>query len=171
MGRRHAVDVGVEQQPSRYAIAQPTTEAGQPSRYAIQAGAPTVRPLTEAEHALTSLKRGADRAEEMRAAIVRLYAQVQQQEAWLNDPATPDDALWDQRRSIADARWQELEQTIGNLSGWVAIHLAEAERVPAGPQRDRIRGYVERIYAVEGWLESGVRGWVQYPNGDDPIPF
>lgn len=142
-----------------------------PSKYAIDPAKKPTREFTDAERTYASLKRGADRAETMQLELKRLRRQTSDQQAWLDDPATPTDDTWFQRKEIWDDRWTEFEQTVGNLVGWVAIHLAEAERIPPGPERDRITGFVQRLYAIEQWLEqSGARTLRQYPNQEDP-PF
>lgn len=141
------------------------------SVYRRVAGQSNQRPLTEAERAVKSLRQGADRAEAMVAEIKRLRKQVTEQAAWLDDPVNPTDDLWFQRQDIWNDRWTALYQDIGNLVGWVAIHLAEAERVPAGPIRDRVRHDVERLVAVERWIDAaGACDLRQHPNQEDP-PF
>lgn len=141
------------------------------SGLSITAGQSNQRPLTDAERSVRSLRRGADRAEAMVAEIKRLRKQVIEQSAWLDDPANPTDDLWWQRKTIWDDRWIALEQDIGNLVGWVAIHLAEAERVPAGPIRDRVRSDAERLLAVERWIDAaGACELRQHPNDTEP-PF
>ncbi len=117
------------------------------------------------------MRRAVDRAREYRDEIERLRAQVEKQHAWLYDPTTPDDDLWDQRKEIYDDRWQTLEQTIGNLTGWVAIHLAEAGRYD-GMERQACDAWVRELYDLERWIEAEkLDQCVQYPNGDDEIPF
>lgn len=154
-------------EPSKYAI----DLSARPSRYAIDTSVKPTRDLTEAERAYSSLKRGADRAEELQVELKRLRRQTVQQQQWLDDPANPPDDTWFQRKVIWDDNWTAFEQTVGNLVGWVAIHLAEASRVPEGDGRDRIRGFVERLYAIEGWLEqSGARELRQHPNQEE-VPF
>lgn len=116
------------------------------------------------------MRRGVDKAEEYREEIIRLRGQVARQAAWLDDPANLPDDLWWQRKDIHDDRWQMLEQTIGNLTGWVAIHLAEAGRYGTA-ERNAAKQWVDRLYQVEQWIaDEGLAGCVQYPNGD-PCPF
>lgn len=116
------------------------------------------------------MRRAVDRAEEYRDEIERLRPLVERQHAWLFDPATPDDDVWSQRKEIHDDRWQALEQTIGNLTGWVAIHLAEAGRYGA-EERNATKQWVARLYAIEEWMrEEKLDRCVQYPNRD-PCPF
>lgn len=111
-----------------------------------------------------------ERAEEYRAEIEQLREQIDKQRRWLDDPNVPADSLWDQRFEIHSDRWQSLEQTIGNLTGWVAIHLAEAGRYGA-EERKATNSYVSQLYAVERWIETEeLASCVQYPNGD-PCPF
>lgn len=134
-------------------------------------GQPNHRPKTEAERATGSLKRGADRADALVAEIKRLRGQVIAQQQWLDDPGNPTDDVWWQRKAIWDDRWQQLEQAIGNLVGWVAIHLAEAGRVADEHIRQRVRSDVDRLVAVERWLaDSGACELRQHPNEEEP-PF
>lgn len=141
------------------------------SKYARAAGQSATREYTGAEHARKSMRRAVEKANEYRAEIERLRAQVERQRVWLDDPANPTDTLWWQRKDIHDDRWQSLEQTIGNLTGWVAIHLAEAGRYTA-EQRQAASQWVRMLYEVERWIEAErLDQCVQYPNWDDDIPF
>lgn len=141
------------------------------SRYVRAVGAAKTRPQTDAERSVSSLRRGAGRAEEMQRDLKALRGQIVAQQRWLDDPANATDDLWFQRKEIWNDRWTMLLQGIGNLVGWVAIHLAEAERVPPGPIRDRVRRDTERLLAVEQWIEqSGACELRQYPNDEEP-PF
>lgn len=116
------------------------------------------------------MRRAVERADEYRSEIVRLREQVTRQAAWLDSPDSPDDAQWDQRFEIHCDRWQSLEQTIGNLTGWVAIHLAEAGRMSA-EERKAAHTWVEQLYGVERWMEQeDIASVRQYVN-DDEIPF
>ena len=117
------------------------------------------------------MRRAVERAQEYRTEIEQLRAQVERQRVWLDDATTPDDSLWSQRKEIHDDRWQTLEQTIGNLIGWVAIHLGEAGRMSAA-ERQACGSYVAQLYAVERWIEEErLSECKQYVNGEDEIPF
>lgn len=117
------------------------------------------------------MQRGLTKAREYRDEIERLRSQVDRQKQWLDDPSNPTDDLWWQRKEIHDERWQMLEQDIGNLAGWLAIHLAEAGRYD-GDQRQATKHLVDELYRIEQWMEDErLHECTQYPNGDDPIPF
>ena len=140
------------------------------SKYARKAGQPSHREFTGPEQAVRSMRRAIDKVGEYREEIVQLRAQVERQRVWLDDITNPTDDLWDQRRGIHDDRWQQLEQTIGNLTGWVAIHLAEAGRYTA-QERQAAESWVRQLYEVEQWIISErLHECRQYPN-DDPCPF
>lgn len=116
------------------------------------------------------MRRGVEKAEEYRREIERLRAQVERQRIWIDDISNPMDALWDQRKDIHDDRWQSLEQTIGNLTGWVAIHLAEAGRYGA-EERKAAGSWVRQLYEIEEWMRiEDLEHCIQYPN-EDPVPF
>lgn len=140
------------------------------SKYARKAGQSASREFTGPEQAIRSMQRAVTKAEEYRSEIERLRPQVLRQRAWLDDPSNPTDDLWWQRKDIHDDRWQQLEQTIGNLTGWVAIHLAEAGRY-AAQERQAAKQWVDKLYQVERWIETErLHECVQYPNGDE-VPF
>ncbi len=116
------------------------------------------------------MRRAVSKAREYQDRIEQLRAQVARQAAWLDDPANPMDDLWAQRKGIHDDRWQTLEQTIGNLTGWVAIHLAEAGRYGA-EERTATKQWVHQLYEVERWIEDErLADCRQYPNDEEP-PF
>jgi hypothetical protein len=116
------------------------------------------------------MRRAVGKCNEYKTEIVRLRAQVEEQRRWLDSPDVADDALWDQRQEIHHVRWQMLEQDIGNLTGWVSIHLAEAGRYN-GLERKAAQQWVRELYRIEEWIrEEDLVNCVQYPNGD-PIPF
>lgn len=116
------------------------------------------------------MRKGVEKAKEYQAEIVRLREQIEKQRRWLDDPTVPADDLWDQRKEIHDARWQMLEQDIGNLVGWVAVHLAQAERMDQR-EREACASLVQQLYEIERWIEDeDLEHCTQYPNGD-PIPF
>lgn len=143
---------------------------GSLSPYARKAGQSASREFTGAESAVRSMRRAVDKAEEYKRDIEQLRGQVGRQAAWLGDLANPTDDLWWQRKDIHDDRWQQLEQTIGNLTGWVAIHLAEAGRMSAA-ERSACEQWVRQLYQVERWIETErLHECVQYPNGDE-VPF
>lgn len=140
------------------------------SPYARKAGQSASREFTGPEQAVKSMRRAVDKAEEYKRDIEQLRGQVGRQAAWLDDIANPTDDLWWQRKDIHDDRWQQLEQTIGNLTGWVAIHLAEAGRY-AAQERQAAKQWVDKLYQVERWIETErLHECVQYPNGDE-VPF
>ena len=140
------------------------------SPYARKAGRPNSREFSGPEQAVRSMRRAVEKAGEYRAEIEQLRGQVARQRIWLDDITNPTDALWDQRFEIHCDRWQTLEQTIGNLTGWVAIHLAEAGRFDAR-ERQACAQFVDKLYACEQWiLAEGLHKCVQYPNGE-PCPF
>jgi hypothetical protein len=140
------------------------------SKYARKAGQSNSRELTGPEQAVRSMRRAVEKAEEYKRDIEELCAQVQRQATWLYSADAPDDHVWDQRKDIHDDRWQQLEQTIGNLTGWVAIHLAEAGRFDAR-ERQACAQFVAKLYEFEQWiLAEDLASCVQYPNGD-PCPF
>lgn len=142
-----------------------------PSKYARRAGQSATRDATPVEEAVRSMRRAVEKAGEYRREIEELRAQVERQRVWLDSPDTPADELWDQRFGIHCDRWQTLEQTIGNLTGWVAIHLADAGRFN-GAERQAADTWVRQLYQVEEWIrEEGLERCVQYPNGDEEIPF
>lgn len=140
------------------------------SKYARTAGQSATREFTGVEAAVRSMRRAVERAQEYRTEIEQLRAQVERQHAWLYDATTPDDSVWSQRKEIHDDRWQTLEQTIGNLTGWVAIHLAEAGRYTA-EQRQATKRWVAELYESERWIEEERLQEVrQYTNDEEP-PF
>lgn len=140
------------------------------SKYARTSGQPSYRDFTGTEQAIRSMRKGVEKAKEYQAEIIRLREQIEKQRRWLDDPAVPADDLWDQRKEIHDARWQMLEQDIGNLVGWVAVHLAQAERMDQRA-REACASLVQQLYEIERWIEDeDLEHCTQYPNGD-PIPF
>ena len=141
-----------------------------PSKYARKAGQSSHREFTGPEQAVKSMRRAIDKANEYRQEIEELRPKLERQRVWLEDVSNPTDALWDQRKEIHDDRWQALEQTIGNLTGWVAIHLAEAGRYGAEERRAADR-WVRELYEIEQWIISErLHECRQYPN-EDPCPF
>lgn len=142
------------------------------SGLSIIAGESPARPLTEEEEAIRSLRRGADRAEQLVVELKRLRAQTTQQQQWLDDPANPTDDIWFRRKDIWSDRWVCFYQDLGNLVGLVAIKLAEAGRIQSAAIRQRVAADVARLYAIEQWIDdSGATELRQYPNEDEEIPF